>query len=74
MNNLFTGMAILLGVLMVTGVVKSEKAPPPCKADQELLKQNTQLLKTITDMYAQSKKEADDTRKKYESLIEKGCK
>jgi hypothetical protein len=74
MKNTFAALAVVLGVLTVTGVVRSEPPTVPCKADQELLKQNTQLLKTITDMYAQSKKEADDTRKKYESLIEKGCK
>lgn len=74
MKNTFAALAVVLGVLTVTGVVKSEQPVAPCKADQELLKQNTLLLKTVTEMYAQSKKEADDTKKKYEALIEKGCK
>lgn len=74
MKNMFATLALVLGVMMVTGVIKSEPPATPCKADEELMKQNTQLLKTITDMYAQSKKEADDAKKKYESLIEKGCK
>lgn len=68
---------IVLGVMLMAGVVKSDTFQP-CTVNDKLMDIVKDQQAKLSDMLVESKKEADVTRKKYESLVEeleqKGCK
>jgi len=75
--NISRVIAIVFGALLVAGVVKSS-TDEPCTVNDKLLGIVADQDKKITDMMVEAKKEADDTKKKYQSLIDElektGCK
>lgn len=77
MNKLIPIIAIVLGVAMVTGLVKSD-TKEPCTVNDRLLDIVKDQQSKLSQMMVDSKKEADATRKKYEEKLDelnkKGCK
>jgi outer membrane murein-binding lipoprotein Lpp len=75
--NISRVVAIVFGALLVAGVVKSS-TDQPCTVNDKLMAMVADQDKKITDMMVEAKKEADDTKKKYEQLVteleQKGCK
>jgi hypothetical protein len=68
---------VVLGVALMSGVVKSDTTQP-CIANDKLIDIIKDQQTKLSDMLVESKREADVTRKKYEDLLaeldQKGCK
>lgn len=68
MNNI-NMILIVLGSLMITGVVSSNTGQE-CVANDKLIDVINHQQKTLTDILAESKKQADDVKKKYEQKLD----
>lgn len=60
---------IVIGSLLITGVVSSNTGQE-CVANDKLIDVINHQQKTLTDMLAESKKQADDIKKKYEQKLD----
>lgn len=77
MGKVMPMLAIVFGLAMVGGLVKSD-ASEPCTVNDKLLDIVKDQQAKLSQMMVDSKKEADNMKKKYEDKLDelnkKGCK